>query len=73
MAKIGENAFVNAIRRGVEEIHSFVTGKPVQEPVEAKAAEPTHEPAKAEILSFEHGLAEAARAPSKDQSRGMER
>jgi hypothetical protein len=71
MARFGENAVVNAIRRGAEEIHSFVTGKPVQELVQT-----AHEPVKTEAsrdhgLSYDHGLAEAARAP-KVKSREME-
>ena len=68
MAKIGENAIANAIKRGVEEVHSFVTGKPVQEVVEPAKAEPPKQE-----MSYEHGLSEAARAPRPDKARGMER
>lgn len=73
MAKIGENAVVNAIRRGVEEMHAFVTGNAVQEPVHAPPEPAKAEAARAQAPSYEHGLAEAARAPRQVSSRGMER
>ncbi len=61
MAKIGENAVSNAIKRGAEELRSAITGQPVQEAQEVPKP------------SYDQALAESAREASKDQGQVMER
>jgi hypothetical protein len=68
MAERSGKVIADWIKRGREEVHAFITGRPMQEPAEVKP-----EPMKQEAHgSYEHGLAEAARAP-KVKSRGLER
>ena len=65
MAKIGENAVSNAIKRGAEEIRSVITGQPAQE-----SAPPAQESPKP---SYEQSVAESARSMPQEHGREMER